>query len=85
MICYRFASFATPLRTVPASQPARFNRGDEGDPTQYLSMHPLGPLAELMRNAELNFVCRDVPLRVENSQSMFTSRYGSGEDILVPA
>lgn len=53
MICYRFASFATPLRTVPARQPARFNHGDEDDPTQYLSLHPLGPLAELMRNADL--------------------------------
>ena len=38
----------------------------------------------LMRNAELNFVCRDVPLRVENSQSAFTSRYAAGEDILIP-
>ena len=53
MICYRFASFATPLRTVPAGQSARFSRGGEGDPTQYLSLHPLGPLAELMRNADL--------------------------------
>jgi hypothetical protein len=53
VICYRFASFATPLRTVPAGQAARFNRGDEDDPTQYLSMHPLGPHAELMRNADL--------------------------------
>lgn len=53
MICYRFAAYATPLRTVPASQPARFNLGDEDEPTQYLSLHPLGPLAELMRNADL--------------------------------
>jgi hypothetical protein len=53
LICYRFASYATPLRAVPASHPARFNRGDEDDPTQYLSLHPLGPLAELMRNADL--------------------------------
>lgn len=53
MICYRFAAYATPLRTVPARQPARFNSGDEDDPTQYLSLHPLGPLAELMRNADL--------------------------------
>jgi hypothetical protein len=53
VICYRFVSYATPLRTVPARQPARFNRGDEDDPTQYLSLHPLGPLAELMRNADL--------------------------------
>ena len=53
MVCYRFAAYATPLRTVPAWQPARFSRGDEDDPTQYLALHPLGPLAELMRNAEL--------------------------------
>ena len=38
----------------------------------------------LMRNAELNFVCRDVALRVENSQSAFTSRYSVGEDIVIP-
>jgi phosphoribosylformylglycinamidine synthase len=38
----------------------------------------------LMRNAELAFVCRDVPLTVENSQSAFTSRYGAGEQIMMP-
>ena len=38
----------------------------------------------LMRNAGINFVCRDVPLKVENSQSAFTSRYGSGEEIIIP-
>jgi RES domain-containing protein len=53
VICYRFAAYATPLRTVSAVIPARFNRGDEDDPTQYLSLHPLGPHAELMRNADL--------------------------------
>jgi len=53
VICYRFAAYATPLRTVPAALPARYTRGDEGEPTQYLALHPLGPLAELMRNADL--------------------------------
>ena len=38
----------------------------------------------LMRNAELNFVCRDVPLSVENSQTAFTSRYDAGEQIVFP-
>jgi len=38
----------------------------------------------LMRNAGLNFVCRNVALTVENSQSMFTSRYGAGEAITIP-
>ena len=53
MICYRFAAYATPLRTVAAALPARFNSGHENDPTQYLSLHPLGPHAELIRNADL--------------------------------
>jgi phosphoribosylformylglycinamidine synthase I len=38
----------------------------------------------LMRNAGLNFVCRDVDLTVENSQSIFTSRYAAGEAITIP-
>ena len=38
----------------------------------------------LMRNAGLHFVCRTVGLQVENSQSMFTSRYASGERIEIP-
>ena len=38
----------------------------------------------LMRNEGLNFVCRDVALTVENSQSIFTSRYAAGETLSVP-
>jgi phosphoribosylformylglycinamidine synthase len=38
----------------------------------------------LMRNAGLNFVCRDVALTVENSQSAFTGRYDAGETIRLP-
>jgi phosphoribosylformylglycinamidine synthase subunit PurQ / glutaminase len=38
----------------------------------------------LMRNANLNFVCRPVDLLVENSQSIFTSRYDAGERITIP-
>ncbi len=38
----------------------------------------------LMRNSGLDFVCRDVPLSVENSQSIFTSGYRAGETITVP-
>ena len=38
----------------------------------------------LMRNAGLSFVCRNVPLRVENSQSLFTSQYEAGEKIVFP-
>jgi phosphoribosylformylglycinamidine synthase subunit PurQ / glutaminase len=38
----------------------------------------------LMRNSTISFVCRDVKLKVENSQSVFTSRYDSGEEIVIP-
>jgi phosphoribosylformylglycinamidine synthase len=38
----------------------------------------------LMRNAGLDFVCRDVRLTVENSQTMFTSRYDAGEAVTIP-
>jgi phosphoribosylformylglycinamidine synthase len=38
----------------------------------------------LMRNAGLNFVCRDVGLSVANSQTMFTSQYDDGEEIVIP-
>ena len=38
----------------------------------------------LMRNARLSFVCKPVPLRVENSQSLFTSQYDAGESITFP-
>lgn len=38
----------------------------------------------LMRNAGLNFVCRNVSLTVENGDSAFTSRYAAGETITVP-
>ena len=38
----------------------------------------------LMRNRHLKFVCADVHLKVETSQSLFTSRYQAGEVIKVP-
>jgi phosphoribosylformylglycinamidine synthase len=38
----------------------------------------------LMRNASLRFVCRDVFLKVERTDTMFTSRYRKGEVIRVP-
>lgn len=38
----------------------------------------------LTRNAGLNFICRDVPLIVENTQSLFTVGYQAGETIHLP-
>lgn len=38
----------------------------------------------LMRNAGLHFVCREVPLRVDNAQSLFTGGYDAGQQIMLP-
>ena len=38
----------------------------------------------LMRNAKLNFVSRPVALKVENTQTLFTSGYNAGEVIRIP-
>ena len=38
----------------------------------------------LMRNAAIRFVCRDVALTVENSQTLFTNGYAQGQTISIP-
>ena len=38
----------------------------------------------LMRNAGIRFVCREVALTVANNQTLFTSRYTSGQSIRIP-
>ena len=38
----------------------------------------------LMRNASLKFVCKDVHIRVETSQSLFTPKYECGQALRVP-
>ena len=38
----------------------------------------------LLRNAGMNFVCREVKLIVENSQSLFTAGYSAGQEIVIP-
>ncbi len=38
----------------------------------------------LMRNAGQNFICRTMPLTVENNQTLFTSAYEAGETIRIP-
>lgn len=38
----------------------------------------------LLRNASLKFVCRNVGLKVETSQSLFTNRYEQGQVLSVP-
>ena len=38
----------------------------------------------LMRNASQHFICRTVPLKVENARSLFTGGYEAGEMIHIP-
>lgn len=38
----------------------------------------------LLRNAGQTFICRTVPLKVENSQSLFTAGYDAGQIIQIP-
>jgi phosphoribosylformylglycinamidine synthase I len=38
----------------------------------------------LLRNAGLGFVCRNIGLKVENSQSLFTSGYATGQTLSIP-
>jgi phosphoribosylformylglycinamidine synthase subunit PurQ / glutaminase len=38
----------------------------------------------LLRNARLRFVCKDVPLTIENAATPWTRAYAQGETIIVP-
>ncbi len=38
----------------------------------------------LMRNKDLRFICKDVHLKVEDSQSAFTAKYKTGDVIRIP-
>lgn len=65
-------------------------RAEDGVPTlgicngfQILAEVGLLPGA-LMRNSGLNYVCRTVTLRVENSQTLFTAGYDAGQTIDIP-
>jgi phosphoribosylformylglycinamidine synthase len=38
----------------------------------------------LMRNASLHYICRDVSLRVERADTLFTNGYSAGETVTMP-
>jgi hypothetical protein len=48
---FRLANYETPLWAVENFSAGRYNRADHGF-TQYLSLHPLTPWAELLRNED---------------------------------
>jgi hypothetical protein len=45
---FRHAAYDTPWWAVPSSREGRFHRAGQ-DTVQYLSLHPLGPAAEMLR------------------------------------
>ena len=51
LIVFRLANYETPLWAVENFAAGRYNAADAGF-TQYLSLHPLTPWAELMRNED---------------------------------
>lgn len=53
MVAYRLSTYGNPLRTERARKPGRYHTGVEESPTQYVCLHPLGPLAEFMRANDL--------------------------------
>lgn len=53
-IGFRFANYDTPLWVNPNRWGHRYNQPDEA-PTQYLTLHPLGCVAEYIRGQDLRF------------------------------
>jgi RES domain-containing protein len=49
LVAYRHAAYDSPWWANPSSRSGRFHRALE-HPTQYLSSHPLGPAAEVLRH-----------------------------------
>jgi hypothetical protein len=49
LVCYRVAAYRTPTRVRAHDRAGRYHRTDS-PPTQYFSLHPLGPWAEAIRN-----------------------------------
>jgi RES domain len=51
LVAFRLANYETPLWSVPNFSAGRYNEPDAGF-AQYLSLHPLTPWAELLRNED---------------------------------
>lgn len=49
LVCYRASAYRTPTRVRAHHDLGRYN-GIDSPPTQYFSLHPLGPWAEVIRN-----------------------------------
>jgi RES domain-containing protein len=61
-VTFRLANYETPLWPVANFTAGRYNRAGTG-PTQYLSLHPMTPWAELLRNEDRRTSDRALLLR----------------------
>jgi hypothetical protein len=62
LVTFRLANYETPLWSVENFSAGRYNTADAGF-TQYLSLHPLTPWAELLRNEDRRTMERAVLMR----------------------
>jgi hypothetical protein len=62
LIAFRLANYETPLWSVENFSAGRYNDSDVGF-TQYLSLHPLTPWAELLRNEDRRTARRALLMR----------------------
>jgi RES domain-containing protein len=63
-VAFRAAGYETPLWAVPNVSGARYNHAGSV-PTQYLSLHPMTPWAELLRNLDSQTAAEARAMRVE--------------------
>jgi RES domain-containing protein len=64
LVAYRACGYETPLWAFPNISDGRYNRAGTR-PTQYLSLHPMTPWAELLRNLDHRTAGRAPALRAE--------------------
>jgi hypothetical protein len=86
LIAFRLANYETPLWSVENFSAGRYNDADSAF-TQYLSLHPLTPWAELLRNEDRQERDRAVmmryplwALRVQLAEAPFELTFDNAED-----
>jgi hypothetical protein len=87
LIAFRLANYETPLWSVENFSAGRYNDPDSGF-TQYLSLHPLTPWAELLRNEDRRTRERALlmryplwALRVQLDEEPFRLTFDDAEDL----
>lgn len=87
LIAFRLANYETPLWAVENFSAGRYNDADSGY-TQYLSLHPLTPWAELLRNEDRRDRERAVmmryplwAIRAQLAEDPFELTFGNAQDL----